>query len=184
MAGDTETGVGVMQMEAGLDTGPVMAEACLEITALDTGATLHDQLAEIGASLMIDTLTRIEAGEVTPEPQSEQGVTYAKKIEKAESRIDWTRPAREVDLLIRGLSPFPGAWFDLDGERVKVLMSRVEDGSGDSGEVLDDSLLVACGEDSVRLLRLQKAGKTATDAQVFLNGTPVAAGRLLVSGGL
>lgn len=176
MAGDAETGVGVMQMEAGLDTGPVLAEARTPIGAEDTGATLHDRLAEIGAPLMVETLARIEAGEVTAQPQSEAGVTYAKKIDKAEARIDWSKPASEVDCHIRGLSPFPGAWFETGGDRVKVLMSSVEAESGTAGTALDDALLIACGDGSVRLQRLQRAGKSATDAQGFLNGFPIVAG--------
>ena len=181
MAGDLETGVAVMQMEAGLDTGPVLAEMRTPIGLEDTAATLHDRLAEMGASLMRTTLTEIESGSVQPRPQPADGVTYAHKIEKAEARIDWHRPAHEVDRHIRGLSPFPGAWCEIGGERVKVLMSHVEHGSGPAGSVLDDALLVACGDRGVRLTRLQRAGKAAADASVFLNGYPVSAGTQLES---
>jgi methionyl-tRNA formyltransferase len=175
MAGDAETGVCVMRMEAGLDTGPVVACARTPITAGDTGATLHDRLAEIGAPLMVEAL----AGPLTATPQPKVGVEYAAKIDKAEARVNWSRPALEVDRMIRGLSPFPGAWCEIGGERVKLLLSRVEPGDGAPGEVLDDRLLVACGEGAVRLLRLQRAGKGAVAAEDFLRGFPVAAGSRL-----
>ncbi|MEO1491689.1 MAG: methionyl-tRNA formyltransferase [Pseudomonadota bacterium] len=173
MAGDAETGVGVMQMEAGLDTGPVLAEARTPIAADDTAQTLHDRLAEIGAPLMVDTLAALDAGQITSRRQPEDGVTYAHKIDKAEARINWTRPASAVDCHIRGLSPFPGAWFELNGERIKVLMSERADGSGTPGMTLDDGLTVACGTGAVRLTRLQRAGKSATEAADLLRGLPI-----------
>ena len=176
MAGDAETGACVMQMEAGLDTGPVLATARTPIEADDTAATLHDRLAELGAPLMAETLAALAAGTVTPCPQPDDGVTYAAKITKDEARIDWARPAAEVDAHIRSLSPFPGAWCEIDGQRIKVLLSRVEDGGGAPGSVLDDALLVACGVGAVRLLRLQRAGRGATDARDFLRGFPVQRG--------
>ena len=176
MAGDERTGVGVMQMEAGLDTGPILAEAETPIGGSDTAGTLHDRLAAIGAPLMADTLAGLEAGSVTPTIQPEEGVTYAAKIDKAEARIDWTHPASDVDCLIRGLSPFPGAWCEIGGERVKVLMSSAEDGDGMPGTLLDDALLVACGQGAVRLLRVQRAGRGAADAADFLRGFPVVTG--------
>ena len=176
MAGDSETGVGVMQMEAGLDTGPVLAESRTPIGPEDTTATLHDRLSEMGASLMRATLEEIEAGKAVPRPQPKDGITNARKIDKAEARIDWRRPAHEVDCHIRGLSPFPGAWCEIGGDRVKVLMSRVEDGSGPAGTALDEGLLIACGDRAIRLTRLQRAGKAAVDAAVFLNGFRVSAG--------
>ena len=179
MAGDAETGVGVMQMEAGLDTGPVLVEARTAISDQDTTASLHDRLAKMGASLMVETLKKLDCGVVQSVPQSADGITYAKKIEKDEAKVDWTRPAREVDLHIRGLSPFPGAWCEINGERVKVLLSSVEDGSGAPGEAFDDKLRIACGSGAVRLLRLQRAGKAATDAEGFLNGFPVPRGSVL-----
>lgn len=182
MAGDAETGVAVMRMEAGLDTGPVALVARTPITADDTAATLHDRLAALGAPLMAEALAGLKTGTLELTPQPEEGV-YAPKIDKAEARIDWTRPAAEVDRLIRGLSPFPGAWFTLDGERVKALMSAVtEAGEGAApGETLDDALTVACGEGAVRLLKLQRAGKGAMEVDVFLRGTPVAKGASLAS---
>ena len=121
----------------------------------------------------------LDAGTVVPRPQSDEGVTYAAKITKEEARIDWSRPAREVDCHIRGLSPFPGAWCEIAGDRVKVLISRAERGTGVPGEVLDDELLIACGDGAVRLLRVQRAGRGAVDAGDFLRGFPVAAGTRL-----
>ena len=177
MAGDAETGVCIMQMEAGLDTGPVLLRGTTPIADSDTTASLHDRLAGMGAELIVEALSRLP--ELVPESQPEAGVTYAQKIDKAEAAIDWTRPAVEVDRRIRGLSPFPGAWFERDGARIKVLGSTLADGGGAPGEVLDDALLVACGDGAVRLTRLQRAGKGAQDADVFLRGMPVARGTRL-----
>ena len=179
MAGDKETGACVMQMEAGLDTGPVLSRVATPIGPEDTAATLHDRLAEQGAPQMVETLTKLDAGEITPEPQPENGVTYASKIDKGEARIDWSLPSDVVDCHIRGLSPFPGAWCEIDGQRVKVLLSQAETGSGDAGTALDDALLIACGSGAVRLLRLQKAGKGPVGVADFLNGTPVPKGTSL-----
>src|SRR5262245_8860430 len=159
MAGDRITGVQVMKMEAGLDTGPVMKTAITRITEDDTTGDIHDQLSHLGARLMVKALTELEAGPVKLTPQTEDGVTIAAKVTPAEARIDWTRPAPQVSAHIRGLSPHPGAWFELDGQRIKALHARAEDGSGPPGEVLDDNLLIACGEGAVRLTRLQRAGK-------------------------
>ncbi len=177
MAGDAETGVCIMQMEAGLDTGPVLMQDATPIGATETTADLHDRLAGMGAELIVRTLA--ELPDLTPQPQPEVGVTYASKIDKAEAAIDWTRPAIEVDRLIRGLSPFPGAWFDRDGVRIKVLGSELAAGGGTAGNVLDDALSVACGDGAVRLTRLQRAGKGAQTADVFLRGTPLPAGTQL-----
>ncbi|MFC4671204.1 methionyl-tRNA formyltransferase [Seohaeicola nanhaiensis] len=177
MAGDAETGVCIMQMEAGLDTGPVLLREALAIGADDTAAALHDRLSALGARLIVAALERLDT--LTPEPQPEAGVTYAAKIDKAEARVDWTRPAAEVDRLIRSLSPFPGAWCEIGGERVKLLESRVTEGQGAPGTVLDDRLAVACGTGAVRLTRLQRAGKAAQDGETFLRGWPVKAGAQL-----
>jgi methionyl-tRNA formyltransferase len=174
MAGDTETGVSIMAMEAGLDTGPVLLAEAVPIGAEDTGGTLHDRLAALGARLIVEALARLDA--LTPVPQPQAGVTYAAKIDKAEARVDWTRPATEVDRLIRGLSPFPGAWAEIGGERVKLLLSAAVSGDGAPGEVLDDRLTVACGEGAVRLLRLQRAGRAAMAAGEYLRGQPLRAG--------
>lgn len=179
MAGDAETGVCVMQMEAGLDTGPVLACEATAIAPEDTAGTLHDRLAGIGAKLIVETLARLEAGMAAAVPQSEEGVTYARKIDKAEARVDWTRPAGELAALIHGLSPSPGAWCEIGGERVKLLMAVPEDGAGAPGEVLDDELLVACGGGALRLVTLQRAGKGAMDAATFLNGFPLPRGARL-----
>lgn len=177
LAGDAETGVCVMGMEAGLDTGPVWLRAARPIGAEDTAGSLHDSLSELGARLIVEALGRLDT--LVPAPQPEAGVTYAAKIDKAEARVDWTRPAVEVDRLIRGLSPFPGAWCEIGGERVKLLLSGLAEGAGAPGEVLDDGLSVACGDGAVRLMRLQRAGKGAMAAEVFLRGTPVPRGAVL-----
>lgn len=177
MAGDAETGICIMQMEAGLDTGPVLLREVTAIGAEETTAQLHDRLSQMGAGLIVEALERIDS--LTPEVQPDEGVTYASKIDKAEARIDWTRPAEEVDRQIRGLSPFPGAWCEIDGSRVKLLASRLAEGDGAPGTVLDDALGVACGQGAVRLLRLQRAGKGAQDAEDFLRGNKVPAGTQL-----
>jgi len=183
MAGDPVTGVQVMRMTEGLDEGPVLATSTVRIGALDTAGTLHDRLAAAGARLLVETLQAIERGEARETPQADDGVTYARKIRPKEARLDWRRPGAEVDLRIRGLSPFPGAWFTAPGEngsvRVKALLSRVEDGRGAPGQLLDDALLVACGEGAVRLLRVQREGRGPQDADAFLRGFPLAAGTRL-----
>jgi len=177
MAGDAETGVCIMQMEAGLDTGPVLLREATAIGAEETTATLHDRLSEMGAALIVQALDRLD--ELEPQPQPDEGVTYAAKIDKSEARVDWTQSAEEVDRKIRGLSPFPGAWCEIEGERVKLLASRLAGGQGAPGEVLDDALTVACGSGAVQLTRLQRAGKGAQDADAFLRGRPVAKGARL-----
>lgn len=180
MAGDPETGVCIMQMEAGLDTGPVLLREATPIRTTETTIQLHDRLSEMGARLIIDALAKLP--DLTPEPQPSEGVTYAAKIDKAEARIDWAKPAAQVDRLIRGLSPFPGAWFEVGGTRVKVLGSSLADGSGAPGEVLDASLRVACGQGAVQLTRLQRAGKAAQDVAVFQQGAQIASGTILGEG--
>ncbi|SEH97084.1 methionyl-tRNA formyltransferase [Paracoccus alkenifer] len=166
MAGDAETGVAIMQMEAGLDTGPVLAEARTAIGPEETTADLHDRLAAMGAALIADVLDRLPLPAV---PQPAEGVTYAAKIDKAEARIDWTRPAAEVDRLIRGLSPFPGAWCMAGDERLKLLRSRVVAGSGAPGEVLG-GFTVACGEGAVEITEVQREGRRAVPATEALRG--------------
>lgn len=177
MAGDAETGICIMQMEAGLDTGPVLLHRSTPIDEMETTDKLHDRLSELGADLIVEALSKLN--DLVAVPQSEEGVTYASKIDKAEARVDWACPAIEVDRLIRGLSPFPGAWTEIEGQRIKLLGSRVVSGAGKPGQVLDDALTVACGTGAVQLLRLQRAGKAAQDADVFLRGNPVAAGTQL-----
>lgn len=179
MAGDAQTGICIMQMEAGLDTGPVLLREATDIEAEETTAHLHDRLSQMGAGLMVAVLGQLS--NLIPEPQPEDGVTYAAKIDKAEARIDWTRPASEIDRQIRGLSPFPGAWTELGDDRIKLLASRMAEGQGAPGEVLDDHLRVACGNGAVELLRLQRAGKGAQDRKTFLRGSPIAVGTRLSS---
>jgi methionyl-tRNA formyltransferase len=187
MAGDAVTGVQVMRMSEGLDEGPVLLSATVPITSEDTVATLHDKLAAAGAALLPVALGAIQRGGASETPQSAEGVTYARKIKPAEARIDWSRPAQELDWHIRGLSPFPGAWFEAPGAagpvRVKALLSRVEAGSGQPGQVLDgspeDGLVVACGEGAVRITRLQREGKGQQPADAFLRGLPLADGTVL-----
>ena len=167
MAGDIETGVCIMQMEAGLDTGPVLLQEAVGIGAEETTGALHDRLSALGAGLIVRTLAKIDT--LTPQPQHDVGVTYAAKIDKAEARVDWTRPAAEVDRLIRGLSPFPGAWCDVGGERIKLLGSRIADGQGAAGQVLG-GFVVACGAGAVEVTRVQRAGKKPMDTSDALRG--------------
>jgi methionyl-tRNA formyltransferase len=180
MAGDTETGVMVMKMDAGLDTGDVAMAERLAITDAMTVADLHDALAPLGGDLMVRAMGALERGKLQLTRQSDQGVTYAAKIEKTEARIDWNKSARAVLRHIHGLSPFPGAWSEIpiEGEpaRVKILRCAMADGSGLPGDVLDDSLTVACNEGAVRILELQRAGKAPMKAEEFLRGTPLKAG--------
>jgi methionyl-tRNA formyltransferase len=179
MAGDAETGVQVMRMTEGLDEGPVIATARLPIAPDETAGSLHDRMAVAGAALMTASLADIETGCAAETPQVEDGATYAKKLRPKETRIDWTQPASEIDRKIRGLSPFPGAWFQLGEHRVKALLSTLAEGAGEPGEVLDAALTVACGEGAIRLLRVQREGKGAQDAEVFLRGAAVAPGTTL-----
>ncbi len=174
MAGDAQTGVCIMQMEAGLDTGPVLLRQTTDIGDSETTGTLHDRLSGMGAELIVEALERLE--QLTPDPQPEAGVTYASKIDKAEAKVDWARPATEIDRQIRGLAPFPGAWTEIGGDRVKLLGSCLAEGQGAPGEVLDDALRVACGTGAIALTRLQRAGKGAQDSETFLRGWPVAKG--------
>lgn len=180
MAGDPVTGVQVMRMTEGLDEGPVLATATVRIGPLDTAGDIHDRLAAAGAALLADSLPKIAAGELAEVPQAQEGVTYAKKIRPREARIDWTRTAAQIDGQIRGLSPFPGAWFEAPSAkgpvRVKALACMREAAEGAPGEVLDDDLLIACGEGAVRLLRLQREGRGAQPADEFLRGFPLPAG--------
>ena len=177
MAGDAETGVMVMKMDAGLDTGDVAMAERLAITDAMTAADLHDALAPLGGDLMVRAMGALERGKLQLTSQSDQGVTYAAKIEKTEARIDWNKPARAVLRHIHGLSPFPGAWCEIpiEGEqvRVKILRCAMADGSGVPGDILDDHLTVACKEGALRILELQRAGKAPMKAEDFLRGTPL-----------
>lgn len=180
MAGDAETGVCIMQMEAGLDTGPVLLREATMIGPEDTTAVLHDRLSGMGAALIVQALGQLR--DLVPEVQPEDGVSYAAKIDKAEARIDWTRPAAEVDRQIRGLSPFPGAWSMVEGERLKLLASRLVEGQGEAGAVLDDALKIACGEGAVQITRLQRAGKAAQEAAELLRGWAIGPGARMGDG--
>ncbi len=177
MAGDAETGVCIMQMEAGLDTGPILLREATPIGPGETAGELHDRLSEMGAALITKAIAGIE--KLKPQVQAEAGVVYAEKIDKAEARIDWSWRAEEVDRHIRGLSPFPGAWTESDGQRLKLLKSRVAQGCGAPGQVLDDALTVACGRGAVQVLRLQRAGKGAQDSTEFMRGMPLNKGTRL-----
>ncbi len=182
MAGDEVTGVQIMQMEAGLDTGPVLMSEVVPIHETDTAGTLHDRLMTTGALLWSRTLAALERGSLEATPQAEEGVTYAHKLTAEDRRIDWTRPAGEVADQIRGLSPFPGAFFEIPGDkpvRVKVHFAVPEKGAGEPGEVLDDQLLIACGRGAVRLTRLQREGKGVMDGADFVRGNALPAGMVL-----
>jgi len=183
MAGDAETGVTVMQMEAGLDTGPMAMMERMPIGPDTTAGELHDRLASLGADLIGRALGALERGALTFKPQPQEGVTYAAKIDRNETRIDWRAPWRQVHNHIRGLSPFPGAWFELpvDGKavRVKVLRASKGEGSGEPGMLLDDYFTIACGEGAVQILELQRAGGRALITEDFLRGAPLKPGTRL-----
>ena len=176
MAGDAESGVTIMQMDEGLDTGAMAMMERMPIAADMTAGELHDALSRLGADLMPRALAAAERGTLSLTPQPEAGVTYAAKISKDETRIDWSKPAVDVHNHIRGLSPFPGAWFELDGVRVKVLRTTKGQGSSAPGTALDDRLTIACGDGAVRLVQIQRAGAKAMQADEFLRGTAVKAG--------
>jgi methionyl-tRNA formyltransferase len=177
MAGDAESGVMVMKMDVGLDTGDVAMAERVAINDAMTGSDLHDKLARIGADLMARAIGALERGTLRLTPQSNTGLTYAAKIDKAEARINWNFPAREVLRHCHGLSPFPGAWCEIsiDGEavRVKILRCELANGSGEPASLLDDRLTIACGEGAIRVLELQRAGKQPMKAEVYLRGTPL-----------
>jgi methionyl-tRNA formyltransferase len=181
MAGDRVSGVGVMRMEAGLDTGPVALEARVDIGPEMTAGDLHDALAPLGADLMLRALGALERGRLVFTPQDETGVTYAQKIDKAECRIDWRRPAGAVLDHIRGLSPVPGAFVEADlgrgPERIKILRARPAAGKGAPGTLLDDALSIACGDGALQLTQVQRAGKAPLDGLAFLRGTRLGAGQ-------
>jgi len=172
MAGDTETGICIMRMEEGLDTGPVFQRETTPIGPRETAAELQTRLAVRSGEMLVETLAAMADGTATETAQAEDGVVYAAKIDKAEARIDWSRPAAELDALVRGLSPSPGAWFEAQGERIKLLLAEPLRRVGPPGIVLDGDI-VACGTGALRLLRLQRAGKPAMDAADFLRGFPL-----------
>ena len=179
MAGDSETGVMVMKMDAGLDTGDIAMAERIPIADAMTAADLHDALASLGGDLMVRAMGALERGMLQLRPQGGEGVTYAAKIDKAETRIDWNRPARDVLRHIHGLSPFPGAWCEITiegaAQRIKLLRGEIAGGSGAPGELLDDSLTVACKQGALRILELQRSGKQPMKAEEFLHGTPIRA---------
>ncbi|GFE66390.1 methionyl-tRNA formyltransferase [Litoreibacter roseus] len=172
MSGDAETGVCIMQMEAGLDTGPVLLRDATPIGPEETTGDLHDRLSDMGARLIVSALEKLDV--LTPIQQPEDGVTYAEKIDKAEARVDWSLPAKEIDRKIRGLSPFPGAWCEVDGARVKLLRSKLTSGNGQPGKVLD-GFRIACGTGAIEVLEAQRDGKRAMTALEFLKGTELPA---------
>lgn len=183
MAGDAAFGVMAMKMEEGLDTGPIAMAERVAIGADMTAGELHDKLSSLGADLMLRAIGGLERGALTLTPQAAEGVTYASKIDKTETRIDWSKPWNEVHNHVRGLSPFPGAWFELNSEgapvRVKVLRTTKGEGKGAPGTLLDDKLTIACGEGAIRILELQRAGKQPMKADEFLRGSPLRAGMSL-----
>jgi methionyl-tRNA formyltransferase len=183
MAGDTETGVSIMRLTEGLDAGPVCLEGRLPIGRDETAGELHDRLANLGAGLIVEALVKLEAGELECATQPDAGMTYAEKISPGETRIDWTQPAPKVHDMIRGLSPSPGAWFELKlagrTERVRALRATFVERSGTPGAVLDDHLTIACGEGAVRLTELQRAGKRPMPAEEFLRGVKLGPGAMV-----
>ncbi len=178
LAGDAETGITIMRVEEALDQGPILLRESMAAAAMNAGE-LHDALAAMGARMIVEALARMRAGELTETPQPGDGATYAHKIDKSETRLDWTLPAVVLERVVRAFAPAPGAWFDLGGERVKVLESELAQGGGAPGTVLDECLTVACGEGALRLATVQRAGKAPMDSQAFLRGHAAPAGTVL-----
>ncbi len=179
LAGDRETGISIMRMDAGLDTGPVLLQEPVPIGPRETAGELHDRLAALGAVLLVRALAGRAAGELAEVPQAEDGVSYARRIDSAERRIDWRRPAVEIDRQVRAFAPRPGAWTALDGERLLILAGTPAEGRGTPGTVLDDRLTVACGAGAYRIARVQRPGRKALAREAFLRGYPVPAGARL-----
>jgi len=183
MAGDSDTGVSIMRIAEGLDTGPVCRESRVPIGPDATAGELHDALAAKGGALMVEALAELERGRLDCKPQPDEGVTYAHKLDPAEARIDWKRSARDVHNLIRGLSPSPGAWFEIDingkGERIKALRAVLAGGSGTPGKLFDKGLTIACGDGAVQLTEVQRSGKKPMSAEDFLRGAKLPAGTVL-----
>jgi methionyl-tRNA formyltransferase len=170
LAGDLETGVTIMQMDEGLDTGSILSVGKVPIAADTTAESLRDVLAEMGARLMVEALDGVVAGTLTARPQPETGATYARKLERDEGRLDWTRPAEELERTVRALNPWPGVWFEYRGERIRVLAAEVAEAVAESGTVVDGRLTIACSEGGLRPLRVQRAGKAPVDTDAFLRG--------------
>jgi len=179
LAGDTETGVTIMQMDEGLDTGPELLREAIPINPTMNAGDLHDALSAMGGRLIVDALAGLDAGSLSAIPQTDAGMTYAAKLERGEERIDWTRDAAELARHVRGFAPWPGAWFEQDGVRIKVQAAEVASGDGSPGVVLDDRLLVGCGSGALRLLRVQRAGRGAMEADDYLRGHEVPRGTVL-----
>ncbi|MFQ5938718.1 MAG: methionyl-tRNA formyltransferase [Alphaproteobacteria bacterium] len=181
LAGDAESGVTIMQMSEGLDSGAIVLQERLPVPSAATAASLEDALAGLGARLIVQALDGLDRGRLEPVPQPADGVTWAAKLTRAEGRLDWRRPAAELERRVRAFAPQPGAWFTHDGERIKVLAAAIApaEGEGRPGVVLDDRLTVACGEDALRLLELQRAGRAAMSAAAFLRGYEIPAGARL-----
>ena len=173
LAGDSETGVTIMQMDEGLDTGDMLLSQSIPITAETTAATLHDELSELGATLIVSALAGLASGKLTATPQPAAGVTIAPKIQRDDGCLDWRRPAVEIERAVRAYTPWPGAWFEHGGERIKVLAAELVDQQGTPGTVLDDQLAVACGSGALRPLTVQRAGKAPMAAAAFLRGYPL-----------
>ena len=174
MAGDRETGIGIMQMEAGLDTGPVLLEKRIPIEDDDTAGTLHDKLSILGAKAIVDALENLIDSK--PVPQSEEGITYAKKIDKAEAHINWSKSAQELKNHIHGLSPFPGAWTEIDGERLKLLNVEISEKSGPAGQMIGEPLIIACADKSLSVTHAQRAGKGPMEINALINGFDIKSG--------
>ncbi|MGQ9365544.1 methionyl-tRNA formyltransferase [Azospirillum sp. ST 5-10] len=185
LAGDGETGITIMQMDAGLDTGAMLLAESVPITGTTTAATLHDALAALGARLIVAALDGLAAGRLTPRPQPQEGVTYAAKLTREDGRLDWNGDAAAIDRQVRALTPWPGCWFEAAGERIKVLAAEPLDGAADGaapaapGTLLDEALTVACGRGAVRLTRVQRPGKAAVDGAAFLRGFSLSPGSVL-----
>ena len=179
LAGDRISGVTIMRMDKGLDTGPMLMKESVAIGPKTNAGDLHDDLAAMGARMIVEALAKLEAGKIEKTPQPDEGVTYAAKIYKVETRIDWTRPATGIERQLRAFAPAPGAWFELAGERIRALAGTVTDQRGTPGATLDDILTVACGEGAIRLDVVQRAGKGAMEAAAFLRGRAVPTGTVL-----
>jgi methionyl-tRNA formyltransferase len=171
MAGDSESGICIMQMEAGLDTGPVLLEKRIPICPSDTAGSLHDKLSVLGAHAIVEALSNLDI--LPPKPQDTQNVTYAKKIDKAEAHINWSKPAQDLKNHIHGLSPFPGAWTEINGERLKILQVEISSQSGKIGTMIGTPLVIACGDQSLSILRAQRSGKGAMDVNALMNGLDI-----------
>jgi len=179
LAGDSETGVTIMAMDEGLDTGPELLKESVAIEASTTAETLHDQLSALGARMIVEALEGLSVGQITPVPQPDEGATYADKLTREQGRLDWSRPAAELERQVRAFSPWPGAWFEHGGDRLKVIAAEVADGTGAPGTVLDGQLTVACGEGALRLLTVQREGRAPVAAADLLRGYPIAVGAVL-----